>query len=99
MATCRPVSVDGGAAAIALVVLVLSTYFTIDEGERGVILHKGAIVGEAGPGLHFKMPIITTHREDFGADPEGSLREDRRTATPGCRPIRATSSPRPSPWR
>jgi len=50
----------GGAAAIALVVLVFSTYFTIDEGERGVILHWGAVVGEAGPGLHFKMPVITT---------------------------------------
>ena len=50
----------GGAAAIALVVLVASTYFTIDEGERGVVLHWGAVVGEAGPGLHFKMPIITT---------------------------------------
>ena len=50
----------GGAAAIALVVLLFSTYFTIDEGERGVVLHWGAVVGEAGPGLHFKLPIITT---------------------------------------
>jgi regulator of protease activity HflC (stomatin/prohibitin superfamily) len=50
----------GGAAAIAALVIVASTYFTIDEGERGVILHWGAVVGEAGPGLHFKLPIITT---------------------------------------
>ncbi|HXM04957.1 MAG TPA: hypothetical protein VN939_20260, partial [Chthoniobacterales bacterium] len=47
-------------AALAVIVLLLviySTYFTIDQGERGVILHNGAIVGEAEPGLHFKMPI------------------------------------------
>src|SRR5260221_5495533 len=50
----------GGAAVIALVVVLFSTYFTIDQGERGVILHWGAIAGEAEPGLHFKMPIITT---------------------------------------
>ncbi|HXL69957.1 MAG TPA: prohibitin family protein [Rhizomicrobium sp.] len=47
-------------AVIVLLLIVYSTYFTIDQGERGVILHNGAIVGEAEPGLHFKMPIITT---------------------------------------
>src|ERR1700678_3430500 len=50
----------GGLAAMVLLVIVYSTYFTIDQGERGVILHNGAIVGEAEPGLHFKMPIITS---------------------------------------
>jgi regulator of protease activity HflC (stomatin/prohibitin superfamily) len=50
----------GGVAAVAALVILASTYFTIDEGERGVVLHWGAVVGEAGPGLHFKMPIITS---------------------------------------
>lgn len=51
-----------GAALVVIIVLLIavSTYFTIDQGERGVILHNGAIVGEAEPGLHFKMPIITS---------------------------------------
>ena len=51
-----------GAGVIGLLALILlfSTYFTIDQGERGVILHYGAIAGEAEPGLHFKLPIITT---------------------------------------
>jgi regulator of protease activity HflC (stomatin/prohibitin superfamily) len=53
-------AIAGGAAAIALLILLLSTYFTIDQGERGVILHNGAIAGEAEPGLHFKLPIITS---------------------------------------
>ena len=52
--------VTGGVVAIAALVILLSTYFTIDQGERGVILHWGAVVGEAEPGLHFKMPIITS---------------------------------------
>jgi regulator of protease activity HflC (stomatin/prohibitin superfamily) len=50
----------GGAVAIVLLVVLFSTYFTIDQGERGVILHWGAVVGEAEPGLHFKLPVITT---------------------------------------
>lgn len=55
-----PGIVTGGAVALVLAVILLSTYFTIDQGERGVILHYGAIAGEAEPGLHFKMPLITT---------------------------------------
>jgi len=55
-----PGFLTGGAVVIALVVVLFSTYFTIDQGERGVILHWGAVVGEAEPGLHFKLPVITT---------------------------------------
>ena len=55
-----PGFLTGAVAVIALVIVVLSTYFTIDQGERGGVLHWGAVVGEAEPGLHFKMPIITT---------------------------------------
>src|SRR4051812_31187872 len=50
----------GCVAAVALLLILMSAYFPIDEGERGVVLHMGAIAGEADPGLHFKMPIITT---------------------------------------
>ncbi len=55
-----PHVITGGAVALLVVILVLSTYFTIDQGERGVILHYGAVAGEAEPGLHFKMPFVTT---------------------------------------
>jgi len=48
------------AIVIALLVFAYSTYFTIDQGERGVILHWGSVAGEAEPGLHFKMPFMTT---------------------------------------
>ncbi len=49
-----------GVAGIVVLMLLFSTYFTVDQGERGVILHWGAIAGEAEPGLHFKMPVITS---------------------------------------
>ena len=49
-----------GVGAVLAVIVLLSTYFTIDQGERGVVLHWGAVVGEAEPGLHFKLPVITT---------------------------------------
>jgi regulator of protease activity HflC (stomatin/prohibitin superfamily) len=77
-----PGIVMGGAVAIGLLVVLLSTYFTIDQGERGVILHNGAIAGEAEPGLHFRMPIITSiqkisvqiQKEAFEKTPEGDTR-------------------------
>jgi regulator of protease activity HflC (stomatin/prohibitin superfamily) len=43
-------------------IFVLSTlfgsFYTIDQGERGVLLRNGAIVGTAQPGLGFKTPFI-----------------------------------------
>ena len=71
-----------GLVIVALIVIVFSTYFTIDQGERGVILHNGAIVGEAEPGLHFKLPIITSiekisvqiQKEAFEKNSEGDTR-------------------------
>jgi hypothetical protein len=56
-------AIGAGAAAVAVLVLLFSTAYTIDEGERGVILRLGKVVGEAGPGLHFKIPFINTRRE------------------------------------
>ena len=73
-----------GAAALVILflVLVFSTYFTIDQGERGVILHNGAIAGEAQPGLHFKLPVITSiakisvqiQKESFSKTAQGDTR-------------------------
>ncbi len=38
--------------------LMFGPFYTIDEGERGVITRNGAIVGVAEPGLGMKLPII-----------------------------------------
>ena len=45
---------------IALVGLsfVFGTWYTVNQGERGVIVRNGAVVGTAEPGLGFKIPWI-----------------------------------------
>lgn len=43
---------------IILVICVFASWYTVDQGERGVILRNGAVIGTADPGLHFKVPII-----------------------------------------
>jgi regulator of protease activity HflC (stomatin/prohibitin superfamily) len=53
-----------GAVAVVVVLLALTLFFgswyTIDQGERGVHLRNGAVVGSAEPGLGFKLPVFDT---------------------------------------
>ena len=52
-------SVIGGAViALILLIIAFSTAYTVDEGERGVVLRNGAYQSVAEPGLHFKWPFI-----------------------------------------
>jgi regulator of protease activity HflC (stomatin/prohibitin superfamily) len=44
--------------ALLALSLVFGTWYTVDQGERGVHLRNGAVVGSAEPGLGFKLPII-----------------------------------------
>lgn len=44
---------------IAVLTILFGSWYTVDQGERGVILTNGAITEESvEPGLHFKTPII-----------------------------------------
>lgn len=45
-------------AVLAAFTLFWGSFYTVDEGERGVQLRNGAIVGTAEPGLGFKVPLI-----------------------------------------
>lgn len=45
-------------AALVGLTTVFGSWYTIDQGERGVILRNGAIIGTAEPGLGFKFPWI-----------------------------------------
>lgn len=49
---------------VAVVLLILSavfgSWYIIDQGERGVIVRNGSVVGVADPGLHFKLPFMDT---------------------------------------
>jgi regulator of protease activity HflC (stomatin/prohibitin superfamily) len=49
--------------ALIAVYLVFSSWYIVDQGERAVVLRLGAIVGEAGPGAHFKVPWIDAVRK------------------------------------
>lgn len=53
-------TIAGLIAAVIFLVTVFSTYYTVDQGERGVVLHYGAYAGEAEPGLGFKFPFVTS---------------------------------------
>lgn len=42
------------------IMALFGSYYTIDEGDRGVIVRMGVVSGTAEPGLHFKTPFITS---------------------------------------
>jgi regulator of protease activity HflC (stomatin/prohibitin superfamily) len=41
-------------------IALFGSWYTVDQGERGVILRNGKIIGTAEPGLGFKVPMIDT---------------------------------------
>ncbi len=51
---------SGIATLVGLVALTVigGSWYTVDEGYRGVALRNGAVIGTSEPGLGFKMPII-----------------------------------------
>lgn len=48
----------GVVGALLFASVGLGSWYTVDQGERGVILRNGAVAGTAEPGLHFKTPLI-----------------------------------------
>lgn len=38
--------------------LLMTGWYTVDAGERAVLLRWGAVQGVTGPGLHFKLPFV-----------------------------------------
>lgn len=55
--------VVGGAVALLVLIIIGGSAYQIDQGERGVILRNGKVVGTAEPGLNFKVPFIDTVKE------------------------------------
>jgi regulator of protease activity HflC (stomatin/prohibitin superfamily) len=49
-----------GLIVLLVVVLASGSWYTVDQGERGVVLRNGAVVSEAEPGLGFKVPLFET---------------------------------------
>jgi regulator of protease activity HflC (stomatin/prohibitin superfamily) len=48
----------GAVVGLLALTIVLGSWYTIDQGERGVVLRNGAFRAVAEPGLHFKLPFI-----------------------------------------
>ncbi len=50
----------GGAVVVGIVALTIlgGSWYTVNEGYRGVALRNGAVIGTAEPGLGFKLPIV-----------------------------------------
>jgi regulator of protease activity HflC (stomatin/prohibitin superfamily) len=45
-------------AGLIGITIIGGSWYTVDQGERGVMLRNGAITGVSEPGLGFKMPIV-----------------------------------------
>jgi regulator of protease activity HflC (stomatin/prohibitin superfamily) len=55
--------VVGAIIGLAVLSSFFGSFYTIDQGERGVLLTNGALSGVAEPGLGYKLPFIQTVRE------------------------------------
>lgn len=45
-------------SVIAVVAVIMSGWFTVEQGQRGVVLRMGALHSIAEPGFHFKIPFM-----------------------------------------
>ncbi len=61
----RTIIAGSTAVVVGLIALTVvgGSFYTIDSGDRGVLLRNGAVVGTAEPGLGFKLPIIDSVKE------------------------------------
>lgn len=54
----RPNRLVKGVVGLFGVWLAASSFYTIDQGERGVLLRFGKVIGVEDSGLHFKIPFV-----------------------------------------
>lgn len=80
-------------AALALVVIVWTAWFTVQAEETGIVQRFGKVTRTAGPGLHFKIPFgidtvrfVPTARvlkEEFGFRTIASVPGEKTEYNPG----------------
>jgi regulator of protease activity HflC (stomatin/prohibitin superfamily) len=46
------------ALVLAAMIVLFGSWYQIDQGERGVHLRNGAVIGSSEPGLGFKLPVF-----------------------------------------
>ncbi|QNH71655.1 membrane protease family protein [Rhizobium phage V1VFA-S] len=77
----------GAVVALFVVSLLGGSFYTVDEGERAVVVSQGKIASIAGPGFHWKKPFlddahtvsVRTQAVEFPDEPVFTA--DRQTAT------------------
>jgi regulator of protease activity HflC (stomatin/prohibitin superfamily) len=47
-----------GIVGLFVLTILLGSWYTVDQSERGVVTTNGAYTATAGPGLHFKLPFF-----------------------------------------
>lgn len=52
--------IGGGIIGLLMLVIFLMTYFTVDQNEVAVVTRFGHLEYVAGPGLHFKVPMVNS---------------------------------------
>lgn len=84
--------ISAGVLGLLGLTVLGGSFYTVDEGDRAVLLRNGSLVGTAQPGFGFKMPIIDSaidisvreHVRTFGAGNVAPLEAytfDTQTAT------------------
>ena len=53
---------------LLVIVGVMSSFYTIDAGHKGVVLRFGEHIDTTGPGLHFKIPFGVDTVEDVAVE-------------------------------
>lgn len=59
--------IGGGIIGLLIIVIFLSTYFTVDQNEMTVVTRFGHLEYVADPGLHFKVPFVNG-TQDYRTD-------------------------------
>lgn len=70
--------VVSGVIALFVLIVVFGSFYTVDEGERGVVTRYGEIVSVSQPGLSWKTPIIESV-ESISVRDHVALYEDLET--------------------
>lgn len=80
--------IAGGAiGGLAGLIILWGSWYTVDQGERGVLLRNGAVIGTAEPGLGFKIPMIdsvsriSTQAKAREYEAVAAYSKDQQTAT------------------
>jgi membrane protease subunit HflC len=72
-------------AAVAALLLLMGSVYTVSEGQGAIVLNLGRVVrSDIGPGLHFKWPLVESARifdrrlQVLDAEPERYLTSERK---------------------